>query len=250
MRIRQKNKSFLDCLEKSVNIRYDVLLLPMSEVQKEEEPLEKLLQGLEQEVLEEQDLLEQDLQEGVYELKEMRLKEVRKTKEEVRKNLESYLNPHEAKLKNLMEELEKFNKAIKVIDEGLKGTIIKADKTRSLSELKEDEKAELVGYRSSLLSAMFQAISIKNPFKKIKNTIRKIPNVVKTLKQTLAKLTNKSLGIISQIAKKCIRLLSQFNNQMQIDSITVTFGISTTVAVTLSSKQVAASSGGSFQNVP
>jgi chromosome segregation ATPase len=222
----------------------------MPEVQKEEEPFEKLLQELEQEVLEEQDLLEQDLQEGVKELKGMRLKEGKISIEQARKSLESSLNSHEATLKNLKEELEKFNNAIKVIDEGLKATIIKADKTRNLSELKEDEKAELVGYRSNLLSAMSQATSIKNPFKKIKNTIRKIPNVVKPLKQTLAKLANKSLGIISQIAKKCIRLLSQFNNQMQIDSITVTFGISTTVAVTLSSKQVAVGSGGSFQNVP
>ena len=222
----------------------------MSDVQKEEEPLEKLLQELEQEVLEEQDLLEQDLQEGVEELKEMRIKEVRKTKEEVRKSLESYLNPHEVKLKNLNAELEKFKTAIKVIDNDLKGTIIKADKTRNFDKLEEAEKAKLIGYRSNLLSAMFQAISIKNPFKKIKNTIKKIPNVVKTLKQTLAKLTNKGLGIISQIAKKCITLLSQFNNQMQIDSITVTFGISTTVAVTLTSKQVAASSGASSQKLP
>src|ERR687892_2360406 len=196
----------------------------MSEVQKEEEPLEKLLQELEQEVLEEQDLLEQDLQGGIEELKE-----ARKTKAEESKTLEGYINHHEVNLNKLYAGLGNFKTKIEEIDTDLNTITLKGEK-RNFDDFKLDKKAQvqLTSYRNNLLSAMFQANSIKNSLKKIKNAIRKIPNVAKTVKQKLANLANKSLGIISQIAKKCIKLLSQFNNQMQIDSITVTFGISTT----------------------
>ena len=119
-------------------------------------------------------------------------------------------------------DIEDLNNKIHKIQEDLNETTDKG-KRRDFDKFTDDEKAQLISLRSNLLSVMVQANTIKS----------KIKRMFKTIKQQLVKTANNAFGTINQIVQRCITLLSQFNNQMNIDSITVTLGISTSVAVTL-----------------
>ena len=128
----------------------------------------------------------------------------------------------EEELDSIQKELENLNNKIHKIQEDLNETTDKG-KRRDFDKFTDDEKAQLINLRSNLLSVMVQANTIKS----------KIKRMFKTIKQQLVKTANNAFGTINQIVQRCITLLSQFNNQMNIDSITVTLGISTSVAVTL-----------------
>jgi hypothetical protein len=119
-------------------------------------------------------------------------------------------------------ELENLNETIDKTREVLNETTEKGKK-RNFDDFTDDEKAQLIYLRSNLLGVMVQANTIK----------KKIKKMFKTIKQQLVKTANNTFGTINQIVQKCITLLSQFNSQMKIDSITVTLGITTSVAVTL-----------------
>ena len=128
----------------------------------------------------------------------------------------------EEELDSIQKELENLNNKIHKIQEDLNETTDKG-KRRDFGKFTDDEKAQLISLRSNLLNVMVQANTIKS----------KIKRMFKTIKQQLVNTANNALGTINQIVQRCITLLSQFNNQMNIDSITVTLGISTSVAVTL-----------------
>ena len=128
----------------------------------------------------------------------------------------------EEELDSIQKELENLNNTIHEIRADLNKTT-EEGKRRDFDNFTDDKKAQLISLRSDLLSVMVQANTIKS----------KIKRMFKTIKQPLVKAANYAWGTINQIVQKCITLLSQFNNQMNIDSVTVTLGISTSVAVTL-----------------
>lgn len=128
----------------------------------------------------------------------------------------------EEELDSIQKELENLNNKIYEIREDLNETT-EEGKRRDFDNFTDDKKAQLISLRSDLLSVMVQANTIKSKIKKM----------FKTIKQPLVKAANYAWGTINQIVQRCITLLSQFNNQMNIDSVTVTLGISTSVAVTL-----------------
>lgn len=128
----------------------------------------------------------------------------------------------EEELDSIQKELENLNNTIHEIRADLNKTT-EEGKRRDFDNFTDDKKAQLISLRSDLLSVMVQANTIKS----------KIKRMFKTIKQPLVKAANYAWGTINQIVQKCITLLSQFNNQMNIDSVTVTLGISTSIAVTL-----------------
>ena len=128
----------------------------------------------------------------------------------------------EEELDSIQKELENLNNTIHEIRADLNKTT-EEGKRRDFDNFTDDKKAQLISLRSDLLSVMVQANTIKS----------KIKRMFKTIKQPLVKARNYAWGTINQIVQKCITLLSQFNNQMNIDSVTVTLGISTSIAVTL-----------------
>ena len=128
----------------------------------------------------------------------------------------------EEELDSIQKELENLNNTIQEIRADLNKTT-EEGKRRDFDNFTDDKKAQLISLRSDLLSVMVQANTIKS----------KIKRMFKTIKQPLVKAANYAWGTIYQIVQRCITLLSQFNNQMNIDSVTVTLGISTSVAVTL-----------------
>jgi chromosome segregation ATPase len=128
----------------------------------------------------------------------------------------------EEELDSIQKELEILNNTIHEIRADLNKTT-EEGKRRDFDNFTDDKKAQLISLRSDLLSVMVQANTIKSKIKKM----------FKTIKQPLVKAANYAWGTINQIVQRCITLLSQFNNQMNIDSVTVTLGISTSVAVTL-----------------
>ena len=128
----------------------------------------------------------------------------------------------EEELDSIQKELENLNNTIHEIRADLNKTT-EEGKRRDFDNFTDDKKAQLISLRSDLLSVMVQANTIKS----------KIKRMFKTIKQPLVKAANYAWGTINQIVQRCITLLSQFNNQMNIDSVTVTLGISTSVAVTL-----------------
>jgi hypothetical protein len=132
-----------------------------------------------------------------------------------RRRTKKELHSMEVELENLNTEIHKIREDLNKTTDG--------GKRRNFDGFTDAEKAQLLNLRSGLLSVIIQANTIKN----------KIKRMLKKIQQPLVNAANNTLGTINQIVQRCISLLSQFNNQMKIDSVTITIGISTSVAVTL-----------------